>query len=225
VRGVGGRAGRSRATGVEGARQAAPCARSLTSRPRAKSKSKSKSLLGAGEVAEALDDGGEVFPVAEDEEDGVVAGDGAEDLVPLLVVDADGEGLCAAGEGAEDEKIVDALGIDEEGGHEAGEGRCGVDDVGRDGVGVDAVGVGGLDEAELLDVTGEGALSDVEAAGQEEFTESLLGGDAVAADQVEDGHLPLELGAHEGKVGFAVAGRKGGATSTSTSTWAGGVGA
>ena len=43
--------------------------------------------------------------VGADDEDGVVAGDGADDLGPVFIVDAGGDGLGASGGGDEDEEF------------------------------------------------------------------------------------------------------------------------
>ena len=46
-----------------------------------------------------------LFFVRADDEDGVVSGDGAYDLGPVLVVDSGGDGLGASGGGDEDEEV------------------------------------------------------------------------------------------------------------------------
>ena len=48
-----------------------------------------------------------------------VASDGADDFLPLLVVDGDSDGLGAAGDGLQDEEVADAVGADVEGRQEA----------------------------------------------------------------------------------------------------------
>src|SRR5690606_31143148 len=78
---------------------------------------------GAGQLFDALLDQGELRGVAQDEEDGVVAGEGAEDFRPFLPVERLGDGLCATGEGADHEQVSGSFRADVERGQEAGEGR------------------------------------------------------------------------------------------------------
>lgn len=150
----------------------------------------------SGDLAEAVADGGEVFPVSEDEEDGVVSGDGPQDFVPFGVVDGDCDGLGSAGEGVEDEEVVGAVDVDEEGGEEAREGGSRVDDIGGDRVDGAAVGVLHLDESELADVAGDGPLRDIEPFVEEQLAEDFLRGHLPGADEVQDRGLPLGLGGH-----------------------------
>lgn len=154
-------------------------------------------LCGAGGVFEAGADGVEGVGGAEDDEDGVIAGDGAEDLVPFLAVESDGQGLSATGEGMDDDEVVDAFGGEEEGGCEALEAGGLVGGVGGHVVGGVAVGSGLFDEAEGADVAGEGALADVEALVCEEVAELVLGPDGVVPDELEDGGVAAGPGGHD----------------------------
>src|SRR5690606_25058474 len=142
------------------------------------------SVDGAGALLEAFLDGGQVAGVAEDDEDGVVAGEGAEDLGPFLPVDGLGDGLSAADHGLDDEEVAGAFGAEEEGGQETCERRGGVPGLGRQGVVGAALGVVDLDEAELSDVARQGGLCDVEAARLEQLAQLLLTADAVSLNEL-----------------------------------------
>jgi hypothetical protein len=153
----------------------------------------SSSVSEAGETLKALADGREVAGFAEDDEDGIVAGEGADDLGPFLPIEGDGDGLGAAGQGLEEEQVADAIGAEIERGEEPREGGGRIGDVGGDHVGGSTLVVGHLDEAELADIPGKSGLGDLEAACGEELPEDLLAGHAVLADDVEDFGMPLGL--------------------------------
>lgn len=152
----------------------------------------------AGEASDAVGDGGACGVVAKDEEDGVVPGDGADDLVPVLVIDGDGEGLGAADEGVYDEEAVDAVGIEEEVGEEPEEIGCGVGGVYGYGVDGGSLVILCLDEPQLSDIAGEGALCDVDAVARQEGSQSLLGLYALVLDESEDEGLALGLSGQGG---------------------------
>ncbi len=52
-----------------------------------------------------------LFFVGADDEDGVVAGDGADHFGPVFVVDASGHGLRASGGGHDDEQVLRLAGF------------------------------------------------------------------------------------------------------------------
>ena len=98
--------------------------------------------------------------VAADHQDGVVAGDGAEDLGELGLVEGGGEELRGTGRGAQHDQVGAGLGADQELGAEPGEpGLAGgglarrrgssVAALGRDGVDEGAGGGADLDRVEL----------------------------------------------------------------------------
>jgi hypothetical protein len=132
------------------------------------------------EFLDSLLDGGQLLVLAQDDEDGVIAGEGPEDFGPFFPVEGLGDGLSATGEGADDEQIAGALGADEERGQQSFEGRCAVPGLGRQGVVVTALGIRHLDEAELADVARESGLSDIETAYTELFAKVFLARDAVS---------------------------------------------
>jgi hypothetical protein len=156
-------------------------------------------LLGARDFLDAALDVGHAVGVPDDDEDGVVAGDGAEDLRPLFPVEGFGDGLGAAGEGSDDEEVAGAFGGDEESGKEPVEGRRVVPGFWWQGVEVAAFCVGHLEEAEFAEVPGEGGLADVEAADSEEFAELLLAGHPVALDDFADGGVAHSLAHGSGR--------------------------
>src|SRR6516164_8991531 len=83
-----------------------PCRWRQEARPAAARAGSARS--GAGDVAEPAREAFARGGGAADDEDGVVAGDGAEDLGPLLGVEGDADGLRAAGEGVEHDELADA---------------------------------------------------------------------------------------------------------------------
>jgi hypothetical protein len=135
-------------------------------------------------------EGGGLGYVGADDEDGVVSGDGADDLGPALVVDAGGYGGGSSGAGDEDDEVESLFGFEGE--------------VLKDVLDVEGVyGYGGLllgeaisarpfGEVELAHVAREGGLRDVEAAAGELEAEFILAGDA-GSDEVADGGLSFGL--------------------------------
>jgi hypothetical protein len=109
------------------------------------------------------------------------------------VVEGGGEGAGAAGGGGEDEERPDAIDLEEERAQEGLEGRGRQVLLVRRGVVLRPVGVGHFGEAELVDVPREGGLRDVEAGLGEEFLEPRLAGDAVLADDAQEGGVALGL--------------------------------
>src|SRR5688572_20350549 len=75
-----------------------------------------------GELFESMRDGREVLGAAQHDEDGIVAGDGADDLGPFLPVDGGGDGLGAAREGFHHQEVTDPVGSQVERGEETEEG-------------------------------------------------------------------------------------------------------
>ena len=126
-----------------------------------------------GELFDPALDFGQVSRVAEDEEDGVVAAQGTEDLGPFLPVERLRDGLGAARQGLHDEKVSRAFRANEERGQKSGERRPRVG-VGRKRIVGAAVGVGHFDEAKLPDVTRESRLGDVEIKLEEQLAQLLL---------------------------------------------------
>ena len=127
-----------------------------------------------GEIAvEAGFEGFGLLVVGADDEDGVVAGDGADDLGPVFVVDAGRYGLGAAGGGDEDEEVQGEAGLEAEVAEHLGDaGHVVFRFAGGRGVAG-----GALDEAQLAGVAGEGGLGDVDAAGSEFEAQIVLAGD------------------------------------------------
>jgi hypothetical protein len=132
-----------------------------------------------------LDSGAEAFGgagVGADEEDGVVAGDGADDFVPLLLVDGGGDGLRAAHSGEDDEEVLGLADFEAEVFEDvldAGEVVFFVD-VGQ------GIAAGTFHELELVDVAGERGLRGVDAFSCELAAEVVLVGDGGLAEKVFD---------------------------------------
>jgi hypothetical protein len=138
----------------------------------------------ARKILDAALNGGELGGVAEHEQDGVVAGDAAEDFGPLLPVECFGDRLSAAGEGLDDEEVAGPFGADEESGQEPVQRRLVVECFGRERVVETAVGGGDLDESQLADIARERGLGDVEAATVQHLAELFLAADPVRLDQL-----------------------------------------
>lgn len=123
---------------------------------------------------EGLDAGFEGFGAAvvgADDEDGVVAGEGADDFGPLFVVEGGGDGLGAADGGEDDEEVLGLANLE-------AEVLKDVADFGQlFGFFVDRgefVAGGAFEELELADVARERGLGDVDAAGGELAAEVVL---------------------------------------------------
>jgi hypothetical protein len=148
----------------------------------------------ADPLFEAFDDGSEMAGVAEDDEDGVIAGESTEDLGPFFPVDGFGDGLGTSDHGLDEEQVAGAFGAEVEGGKEAVQGGRVVPGFGREGVVGAALGIVDLDETQLANVPGERGLGDVEATGLEELAELFLAGDAMTLNEFADGSVSFRLG-------------------------------
>src|SRR5882757_7557812 len=116
--------------------------------------------------------------IGADDEDGVVSGDGADDLGPVLVVDTGGDGLRAAGAGDEHEQVGSLADLE-------AEAREHIADAGQvvllgDSGGWQGVAGGAFGELELMDVAGERRLCDVESTLRESAAQVVLVGNGGA---------------------------------------------
>ena len=134
-------------------------------------------------------EGGGFGDVGADDEDGVVARDGADDIGPAFEVDGGGDGLGAAGGGDEDDEIHGLARFHPE----AVEDAFDAGEIVACLAGRDAVAGGTFRELELADITRERGLGDVEAAAGEAYTELILIGHKARAEDVADGGLALPL--------------------------------
>ena len=98
---------------------------------------------------------GDAPAVGRDDQDGVVAGDGADDVGPVLVVDGDGDRVGVAGRGFQDEQVVGLADVGEEVGGQRGQAWAGA--LGREL----AVSLGGLDQVPPSSEPARGATSPV----------------------------------------------------------------
>src|SRR5690606_7681702 len=151
------------------------------------------SIHGRDETLDAALDSVEMGGIPEDDEDRVVAGDGAEDFRPFFPVDGLGHGLRAARKSFHQQQVAGALGADEEAVQQALERRRLAPVVRRERVIRPSVGIGRLDQAELADVAGDGGLGDVEPALDQELAEHLLAGDAGFGQDVQDCGMAITL--------------------------------
>jgi hypothetical protein len=155
-----------------------------------------------GDLFEPALDGRELSVLAQDEENGVIAGEGTENLGPFLPIEGLCHGLGAAGKGFDDEQVAGAFGADEKSREEALERWRAVPAFGGRGVVVAALRIRDLDEAEFADVARESGLGHIEAAPAEQFTEVFLAGDAIGLNEFTNGCMPCRFG-HERALGTA----------------------
>lgn len=119
--------------------------------------------------------------VGADDEDSVVAGDGPDDLRPLLVVEAGRNRLCAADRSEDDKQVLGLSDFEPEVGQDSA-------DLGKLFFGFadrrQLVSSGALEQLELADVPRERGLRDMDAAGGEFAAQFVL---------VDDGGLHQEV--------------------------------
>jgi hypothetical protein len=143
--------------------------------------------------------------VAADDQERVVAGDGAEDVTQVGLVERGGQELCGAGRGAEHDEVGARLRADEELGAEPGEPVAAggalarrrdrpVAALGRHGVDQRAVGSAHLDRVELDEVAAQRGLRDADAVVAEELGELGLRAHRVGGDDVDDPLVARALG-------------------------------
>lgn len=127
-----------------------------------------------------------------DDEDGVVAGDGAYDFRPLFVIDCGGDGLGSAGAGDDDDEVCGLAGLEAEILQNLMDCRLivvlFVVAAAREDVAAGAFG-----EPQFVNVAGEGGLSDVIALGGEFAAQFILIGDGSLHQQVADGAVSIAL--------------------------------
>jgi N-acetyl-gamma-glutamyl-phosphate reductase len=169
---------------------------------------------GLGKVAlQAAEDALAPGGGAADDEDRVIAGDGAGHVGPPELVERLGHGLGAGLEGADHDEGLDPLHT----GDQLGEHACQLGAVALlvallgEGVAHAAAVVGDAGEAELAEVAGEGGLRDLPPAPGEEAAERLLAGDGLGADDRADGLVTGGLVGHGGRGRVGPAGRRWGA--------------
>src|ERR1017187_1561220 len=115
-----------------------------------------------------------------DDQDRVVPGDGADHLRPLLVIQRDGHGIGVPGRGLEDHLVLRAQHVAQEFGGQQGERRTGV--LRRHLF----VAFPRLDEAQVADVARQRHLRGGNALALQLPREFFLGGDVLAADQLQN---------------------------------------
>ena len=158
-----------------------------------------------GQVEEAAREGVAAHGVATDHEEGVIPGDGAEDVPQVGLVEGAGEELRRARWGAEHDEVGAGLGADEELGAQAGQavapGRAlaGRDDrpvaaLTRDGVDQCSVGAADLDGVELDEVAAQGGLGDPDPVVAEQVGELGLRTHRVGGDELDDALVARTLG-------------------------------
>jgi hypothetical protein len=129
--------------------------------------------------------------VRADDEDGVVAGDGADDLRPVFIVYRCGDRLGRAGGGDEDEQVGGLTGLEAEAAQDLADAGAFV--VGGVGDGGQGVAVGALGEIELVNVARERGLGDVKATGGEFAAQFVLIGDGAGEQELADCGVALLL--------------------------------
>ena len=165
-------------------------------------------VVGQGEepAGERLAAGG----VAGDDQEGVVAGDGAEHVAEVGLVEAAGQELGRPGRGAQHHQVGAVVGADQqvaaqprqpvEGrGRLTGGARRPVAALGRDGVDERPGGAADLDRVELDEVAAQGGLGDVHAAAGEQLGELGLRAHVVVGHEVDDALVARALGGGAGR--------------------------
>src|SRR5665213_2426239 len=134
--------------------------------------------------------------VLADDEDGVVAGDRADDFGPLFVVDGGSDGLRAAGAGDDDDEVERLAGFEAEVLQDLVDGGL-VVFVSAVAVVGERVAIGAFGEFELVHVARKRGLGDVVALGGEFAAQLLLVGDAAGdgglRQEVADCAVPVAL--------------------------------
>ena len=167
--------------------------------------------VGAGDLAEAAGEALAGGGGPADDEHGVVAGDGAEDLGPFLGVQGDADGLGAAGEGVEHDELADAADLGVEVREQGRERGAVVGGGAGELIARRAAGPRDAGDAHLAQVAGERGLGDRPAALLEEAPQLLLALDGAGADDLADGTLPVALVRHGGRIAAAAVRGQGGA--------------
>jgi hypothetical protein len=156
-----------------------------------------------GQVEEALGEGVATGGVATDDEQGVVAGDRAEDVTEVGLVEGAGQELCGARRRTEDDEVGARLGAHQQLGAQPGQpvaaggalarrGHASVAPLPRHRVDERAVGAADLDGVELDEVAAQRGLGDADAVVAEEVGQLGLGAHRVGGHDVDD---PLVAGA------------------------------
>ncbi len=131
------------------------------------------------------------------DEQGVVAGDGAEHLGQAGAVEGGGDDVGRAGRGAQDDEVAGVGDLDDPVAEHPAEVVLGGALVrGQLGDGVDGLAAGDpdLDGAEVLEVARHGGLGGGDAVGGQQLDEVGLAGDGVVGEQPGDAVLALRLG-------------------------------
>jgi hypothetical protein len=127
--------------------------------------------------------------VCADHQDGVVAGDGADDFGPLFVVDGGGDGLRAAGAGDDDDQVFGLTGFEAEVLQHLVDGGLVI--VLFVAVAGEDVTVRALGELELVHVARERGLRDVVTLAGEFIAQLFLAGDRSLHQEVSDCAVPI----------------------------------
>src|SRR5713226_1997070 len=157
----------------------------------------------AGEGGEFGGDAGAAGGFGADDDEGVVAGDVAEDVGEAGTVEGGADDVRGAGWGAEDDEVLAVGDLDDEVAHDAAEvvvGCGGFFGVFGEGVGHGAAGDADLDRAELFEVAADGGLGGDDAVGGEELDDLGLAGDGLLFEEAANSVLALRFaeGGHHG---------------------------
>ena len=155
------------------------------------------------EGLQALAEGVGGGEVCADDEDGVVAGYGAEDFGPFFVIDAGGDGMGCTTPSQEHQEVSGLTKLDAEAGEHVGDGREVVRDGGCAVAFREGVASGSLEQAHFADVAGEGGLGGLDAPLGEFAAELVLVGDCGAYQQIADRGLALSFHGRRVRRGMA----------------------
>jgi hypothetical protein len=150
-------------------------------------------LFDLGQVFQPDEHAGEVFGVAQDDEDGVIASERAHDLGPLFPIERFGDCLGATGEGTNDDEIAGAFCADIQGREQASDGGSLVPAFRRQSVVGAAFRIRDFNETELANIAREGGLGDVEMPLRKQLAQLFLATDAVLLHEFADDLVTLRL--------------------------------
>lgn len=131
--------------------------------------------------------------LTQDNQDGIVSSQSAQDFGPLFPVQGFGYGLSAAGQGTDDQQVARPFGGGEQGGQQSRQGRCMVPGFGRQRIVSRAFGIVDFDQTQLTDVAREGCLRHVEAALRQQLAQVFLAGHAILADDRANGGVAFRF--------------------------------
>jgi hypothetical protein len=132
-----------------------------------------------------------LFTIRTDDENGVVAGNGADHFIPAGCIKGDGDGLGATHGGFQHELVLSLADIAAKFAEQAlDRGRLGLGYMTSWG----GISLGGFDQPESMNIAREGCLVDSKAVTGEAFANLFLAGKGLLFEELHDAGLSSELG-------------------------------